>query len=594
MKNIFIEFLICFILLISCTDEVLDKKPKDIITDDVVWTDAMLVDAYLTQIYSEMYFFANESRGTGWEGDSWFDNFVVNQVSDECMPQWRDYEPALSQWRYKHGNLKIDGGLMEYWGYNTIRDMNVFIERVPNSPLTPEVAKLKTAEARFLRAFAYFAMVKRYGGVPLITKAQSLNDPLEELYPPRDKEEVIYDYVISEIDQIVNDLPETYTPVDLGRPTRYAALALKSRAALYAGSIAEFGTVQLNGIVGIPAAKATSYYQSSYDASKTIMASGKYALYNNEADKAMNFRKIFLVKDNSEVIFAKRHDNVSFWDGGNGWNIDFFQCPRPQGWSRGLYDGAYLELAEAFEHIDGTPGMIDRSTIETKLWTTEELWANKDPRFFGTFYTQNTLWKGNKLDFHKGIRLPDGTIQTDGSYNGILANGDQDFDGTCIGILKFLNEGHDNMNGNWPNSDQDWIIFRYAEILLNYAEAAFKLGKTADALDAINQIRTRAGIVNLSSINQEKIRHERRVELAFEGHRYWDLRRWRTAETDLSKFWSGIRYILDSQTGKYQIKIVEKIDGTTNIPQFRLENYYFPITIARTGNNKNLVENPGY
>jgi len=571
--------------------------PLDIISDATLWGDKVLIDAYLTQIYSEMYFFANESTGSGWAGDAWIDVNIVNEVSDECMPQWRDYEDALSRWRFKHGTLGINGGLLEYWGYGSIRKINEFIQRMPTSPIEPEVAKEKIAEARFLRAFAYFAMVKRYGGVPLITKVQEMTAPKEELYPVRDKEQTVYDFIISETDAIANDLPETATGEMLGRPTKYAALALKSRAALYAGSIAQFGEVQLGGVVGIPATEANKYYQAAYDASKAITVSGKYALYNLDADKAMNFRNIFLVKNNSEVIFAKRHDNINNFAGGNGWNVDFFQCPRPQGWGRGLCDGAYLELAEAFEHIDGTSGKLDKATIEQGLWTTEELWANKDPRFFGTFYTQNTLWKGVKLDFHKGILLADGTIKTDGSVGGILANGEQDYDGTCIGILKYLDESHDNMrgaNGAWPDSPQDWQIFRYAEILLNYAEAAFEMGKTADALDAINQIRNRAGIAALTSITRDKIRNERRVELAFEGHRYWDLRRWRTAQTDLSIFWSGIRYILDAQTGKYKLLVVEKIDGASNIPQFRKENYYLPITLARTGNNPNLVENPGY
>ncbi|MGV8092583.1 MAG: RagB/SusD family nutrient uptake outer membrane protein [Mangrovibacterium sp.] len=595
--SFFTILLFSLLSLWSCTEEVLDKKPLDMISDETVWNDKTLINAYLTQCYSEMYFFANESVGNLWSGDCWFPVFTVSEVSDEAIPQWRDAEEALSKWRYKHGNLTINGGLMEYWGYGTIRKLNEFIERVPNSPVEPEIAKVRTAEARFLRAFAYFAMVKRYGGVPLITKVQGLTDPEEELYPARDKEEVVYDFIISEINEIANDLPEVITANDLGRPSKYAALALKSRAALYAGSIAQFGQVQLDGIVGIPAAKADAYYQAAYDASNAIMISGKHALYNADADKTANFKNIFLVETHNEVIFAKRHDDVNAFAGGNGWNIDFFQCPRPQGWGRGLADGAYLELAEAFEYIDGTPGTLDRTAIQQGLWTTEQLWGNKDPRFFATFYTQDTPWKGNKLDFHKGIRLPDGTIRTDGSYNGIPANGDQDVDGTCIGFMKYLNEEHDNMYGtnvNWPDSWQDWQIFRYAEILLNYAEASFELGKPNDALMAINQIRNRAGITPLTEITRERIRHERRVELAFEGHRYWDLRRWRIAVTELSKWWSGIRYILDVETGKYQIMIVEKIDGTSNVPQFRQENYYFPITLARTANNPNLVENPGY
>ena len=591
-----IILLLSFSLLNSCNKEILNKAPLDIISDASVWGDKALIDAYLTNCYYEMYFLGNESTGAVWGGDAFYAAFEVNEISDECVVNWRDWQPS-SAFKYKYGNLKINGGLLEFWGYGVIRKINEFIDRVPTSPLSPDLIKAKVAEARFLRAFCYFAMVKRYGGIPLITKAQQTSDPKEELYPVRSKEEAIYDFILSEIDAVTSDLPEVVAAGDLGKPSKYAALALKSQAALYAGSIAQFGTVQLNGIIGIPAAKTNSYYQAAYDASKTIMTSGKYALYNNDANKVLNFRNIFLVKNNSEVIFAKLHDNVNAFSGGNGWSVDFFQCPRPQAWGRGNYDGAYLELAEAFEHKDGSPGTLDRNAIQQGLWTIDELWANKDPRFYATLYTQETAWKGDKLDFHKGIRLADGTIQTEGSVNGILPNGNQDYDGTCIGIMKYLDETHDNMagaNSGWPTSAQDWQIFRYAGILLNYAEAAFELGKSADALDAINQIRNRAGIAALGSVTREKIHNERRVELAFEGQRYWDLRRWRTAVTELSKPWSGIRYIYDVQTGKYQIKVVPNFDGTSNIPQFRTENYYFPITLARTGNNPNLVENPGY
>jgi len=588
--------LFLFSVLASCNKQVLDKQPLDIISDDNVWGDKSLVNAYLTHIYYEMSFLANESTGNGWNGDGFYQVFENNEIADECFPQWRDWNPSTA-FRYKYGNLTVSGGLLEYWGYNTIRSINQFIERVPGSPFSASEIKAKIAEARFLRAFCYFAMVKRYGGVPIITKVQSLSDPQSELYPPRDKEAAVYDFILSETDAAANDLPEVVTGDDLGRPSKYAALALKSRAALYAGSIAGFGTVALDGVVGIPSDKANTYYQACYDAANAIILSGKYKLYNIDADKSMNFRNIFLVKNNSEAIFVKRHDNVNNFTGGNGWSIDFFNCPRPQAWTRGLYDQAYLELAESFEHVDGTPGTLDRTAIQQGLWTTEDLWANKDPRFFGTFYTQNTMWKGNKLDFHRGIRLADGTIQTDGSVNGILANGDQDYEGTGIGIIKYLDESHDNMagaNSGWPTSSQDWQIFRYAETLLNYAEAAFELGKTTDALGAINQIRDRAGIAPLGAVTRDNIRHERRVELAFEGHRYWDLRRWRTAVADLSKPLSGIRYILDIQTGKYQLKVVDNVDGTSNVPQFRQENYYFPITIQRTSNNPKLVENPGY
>ena len=175
-------------------------------------------------------------------------------------------------------------------------------------------------------------------------------------------------------------------------------------------------------------------------------------------------------------------------------------------------------------------------------------------------------------------------------------------EGTNFGVMKYLKESHDNMAGTesaWATSDQDWLIFRYAETLLNYAEAAFELGKTNEALEAINQIRDRAGIAPLKSIDRDKIRHERKVELAFEGHRYWDVRRWRIATTELSHSFSGLQYILDYESYtkgemKYKLKILNNIDGSSSVPLFKEENYYLPITLGRTASNPNMVENPGY
>ncbi|MDP2338105.1 MAG: RagB/SusD family nutrient uptake outer membrane protein, partial [Bacteroidota bacterium] len=296
-----------------------------------------------------------------------------------------------------------------------------------------------------------------------------------------------------------------------------------------------------------------------------------------------------------EAIFLRRHDFTDLLSGGNGWGYDFMQTPLPNAWGAGgNADAPYLEMAEEFEYVDGTSGKLDRTTIQQGLWTTDKLWANKDPRFFATIYTQDTPWKGTLLDFHKGIIKPDGTIQTTDSYQGILANGYQNVNFTCFGVLKYLDESHDVMSGQFSNSGTDWIVFRYGEVLLNFAEAAFELGKSGDALNAVNQIRTRAGIATLGAIDRDKIRHERKVELAFEGHRYWDARRWRTAVTDLSRSYSGLQYILDYNTRKYKLKVINNIDGSVQVPAFFPQHYYLPITLTRTGNNKNLVENPGY
>ena len=595
MKKILIGLAVIFTLGTSCK-KILEKKPLNIISDDAVWSDPTLISSYLIQCYSEMSIFTNdEVDANGFiGGDMWFDMYTINELSDECKPDWVD-----AGYGYKLGNLKVQGGLNEWWPYKTIRELNTFIQRVPSSPLDDATKKERLAEARFLRAYCYFGMVERYGGVPLITTPQNTSDPNSTLYPVRNTEEEVYKFIISEMDAVHNDLPATQASGDVGRPTKYAAMALECRAALYAGSIAQFGTVQLNGVVGITAANADVYYQKAYDVADTVMKSGAFSLYNNyPSDKTNNYRQLFLDKTNNpEVIFSKRHNNIDPRNGGAGWAYDFFQSPAPQAWGGGNQDAPYMEMVEEYENTDGSPGSYDPAVVQQGLHTTDELFGKKDPRFAATIFTQNTSWRGAPLQVYNGILDANGTVIKGGSYNGVLATGANYFvavgSNTGFGVLKYLDETS-QAEYTWGTSSQDYIIFRYGEILLNYAEAAFELGKPADAMTAVNLIRSRAGMPQLSSITRDQIRHERKIELAFEGHRYWDLRRWRVATNVLSKPFSGFQYILDSQTGKYKIVVLNQVDGSVAQPEFYTQNYYFPITLTRTANNPKLVENPGY
>jgi hypothetical protein len=474
--------------------------------------------------------------------------------------------------------------------------------------MSKDLAELRVAEARFLRAYIYFSMVKRYGGVPLITKVQQLDDSEDILYPSRNSEKEIFDFVISETDAIAETLAQT---TEYGRANKWASLALQCRTALYAASIAKFGEVQLNGLLGIPNGEANNYYQKAYDAANTIITTGPFELYDKNADKVQNFKDIFLVKRNSETIMAKQHGGPGFLQGGTTtWSWDMMECPRPQTWGGGNEHAPYLEMIEEFEYIDGTPGTINRNTLQEGEWTMEELWKNRDPRFYASIWTNGTPWRKavagvfgkDTVNLYHGLIKPDGLILTgnDDIYNGIPAVGDQNRQfntlgvvGTGFGIMKYLDPTANNMI--WlAESRTDYSIFRYAEVLLNFAEAAFELGKTGEATDKLNQIRQRAGMPDITSIDREKIRHERKVELAFENHRYWDLRRWRVAETKLTRSFSGLRYLYDSQSGKFKVEVINDVDGVTNPPTFPANNYYFPITQDRIGANKNLVENPGY
>ena len=596
MKKVYC-ILIATVCLVSCND-VLDKYPLDMITDGVVWDNKQLVDAYIVgEGYGRMYILTNEtpySTSQNWEAShDWNGPFIINELADECIRNW-----VYGQSNFKYGLLYVNGGLLEWWenAYAINRAMNIALENLLSSSLEDVFKKSRMAEIRFLRAYNYFAMVKRYGGVPLITKVQQTSDPEEELYPSRAKEQDIYDFIIAEMDDIADDL-FSRSPETAGRPTKWAAMALKCRAALYAASIAKFGTVQLGGIVGIEAGRASDYYQKACDAAQVIINDGVHSLYRADADKVVNFKNIFLVKNNPEAIWVLKHNYNDMAAGGNGWIWDFFQCPKPMAWGGGGNQNApYLEMAESFEYIDGRPGTLDRQAIQEGLWTTEQLWTGKDPRFFASIWTHNTPWQGGLVDFHNGLLLPDGTMITSSSYEGVPAQGNQSVDysfGSGFGVMKYLEESHSNM-GERGTSGTDWQLFRFGEVLLNYAEAAFELGKTNEALDAVNQIRSRAGISLLTAIDREKIYHERKVELAFEGHRYWDLRRWRKAVDVLTvpEGGRGLRFILDYETRKYRIMVINM--EPTSTPLFYERNYYFPITLTRTGINPKLVENPGY
>ena len=212
MKKIHLLLLSIVLFITSCSD-VLDKEPLDIISDAAVWSDPSLIDSYLDQCYAEMVFAWETRQGTEGRGGpgyyAWFDQTEMLTIADEARPGW--VGGPKSHW------ISAAGGIEEYWAYPTIRKLNVLIAQLEPMELEPAYKAERLAEGRYLRAHAYFNIVKRYGGVPLITKEQQLDDPEEELYPARNKEAEIYDFIISELDAINEDLVGS----DSGRATKW-------------------------------------------------------------------------------------------------------------------------------------------------------------------------------------------------------------------------------------------------------------------------------------------------------------------------------------------------------------------------------------
>ena len=603
MRNIiFGIFSVVFLsgLFSSCEKVLLDKEPIDIISDAVLWEDERLVEAYMENAISRMSFLFMEGvrRGQSNWTRSWnvWEIHTIAQISDECRTSrsWRPEVKTLGTGKVNEGG----NNFQQWWGYDQIRIFNDIIGHMETSPLDEEAKTRLTTKSRWFRAMCYFAMVKRYGGIPLITTAQSVDDPESELFQPRAKEVDIYDFILDEMDAIIPDMPlEEKT----GLPSVWAAYAVKSRAALFAASSAAFAPVQLDGVVGIPDSEATRFWQESYDASKHIIDNGPFALYNKTPDdKVKNYKDMMIDEDNNpESIFALSFEGKREVGYNHAWDNFTF----PQGFSawQGGCLCAYLDMIEAYDNIDGSPGTFDRATYENGLWTAEEMFANKEPRFHADIVTQGSAWQGQTLDFYTHLILPDGSEISglNNSHEGVPATGGAHrANGGVTGFnaIKFCDES--NIMPSTGDSEQDFKVFRLGEILLNHAEAAIELGLTDEGLTYINQIRERAGVALIGTADRDAVRHERRIELAWEMHRWFDLRRWRTAEAEISGPNTALNYKLDynsvaAGTPKYKITVLDNVDGG-NQKYFPEKLYYLPITPNRISNNPLLVENPGY
>jgi len=598
--------------LLSCADY-LDKKDFDIITPDQVWKEPKLINAILVNLYNNVQ---TESFDY-WYNEQWrLQN--PTSMSDEAQGSFQK-DPLFDNGNatYTYQDALFEQTFSNVYKY--IRNCNDFLAQVGQATSLDESTKNQLiGEARYIRAMHYFTLVKRYGGVPLIKESQIYDaNNLESLEVERSKEADIYQFIVDEAKAASQVLPEKRKDTEKYQANKYAALSLCSRAALYAATIAKYGKVQMDGIVGIDPALANKFFQESYDASKTIISSGLYALYNKKPEnKEQNFCDMFLKGngDNGEYIFQIQYNVAA----GKGHSWDKRNAPfsyRGGGWGCGM--AITLEMVESFENIDGTDGTLKISNDDgtpIRLENPLDLFANKDPRLLASVYVPGSPCQSTKIEWRRGVIDLDGTrYQADNQPNQATSvtcldgktyarsgkdGGADAGDASKTGFYqkKFFDETLTDMN--MGKSETPRPVFRLGEIYLNFAEAAFELAKPADALDAVNKIRERAGIKELTTITLEKIRHERKVELAFEGHRFWDMKRWRIAHLDvkdggLNGFRGSALYPwYNVADGKYTFEKSSKTPKQTRI--FLEKNYYTKINANDMNSNPKLVQNPGF
>ena len=591
----------------------LDIAPKNIFTSDVIFDSQAGIQSFLATLYQDLpiedfKYLPSSADGSGsgggygflHGGNDWTEFYNEAGAIGEEVGPWSGFD--------------IGGGF-GFWPYGDIRNVNIMITELPKhtASLTQDGVNQLLGEAHFLRAYYYFGMAKRYGGVPIITTVQDPGAPLATLQVHRDKEQDVWDFIGKELDLGYQMMPATS---DAGRANKYVAAALKSRAMLYAACVAKYGSVNFvdgearsQGYVGIPASAAAGYFQQAYDAAKLL--DGVYSLYNANADKQQNYVDLFLKPNSPENIFIKQYSKAN--NTAHSWDATM----SPRYMTADALSRSYptLDLVSLWGDLpvtnsDGTPKRFDNRA---------QLMQGLEPRLLATIYFPGATLRGLTFDMQRGIYPSfSGTAAAEvakqpNSRSYVLAGdvkslyqglqiigftgpwtGGDELTRTGFYVRKYVDYNKPQATVDLNRSEQPWIDFRYAEILLNRAEAAVELGNAGDALTCINQIRDRAGASLYGSIDLDKVRKERRMELAFENQYYWDLKRWRTADVVLDRaHFKGLMpyYVLNES--KY-IFLAEP-DLYNMEYTFQKQFYYEGIPAGEIGKNPNLLpNNPNY
>ena len=637
LLNYILSFsLICGIS--ACTE--LDLPPINVIQDKDVFDTENGIKTYLARVYDQMPIedFAYSPKS------GYNNNYIIGPLSASA---------GESLCREQRGARADDG----YWenGYKELRNVNYFLETIPQykSNFTQEQVNTWTGEMYLIRAITYYAMVRRYGGVPLVNEVLKYPDqPIEELHIPRASEEATYDQILDDLQKAYELLPEKNQK---GRANRYAAAAFKARVALFAGSIAKYNEVSWfsddaahTRLCGITREKAKEYFDISYKATKLL--EGHFSLYKNswkEGDQKaqyQNYVDLFIDENSSENIFVRQYrypERVHSYD---CYNIPYQMAV--VGWTSEVNPTLnFVEMFDGFQKNEkGQIDILNEDGTYREYNKITDLFANAEPRLKATVILPGETFKGEVIEIWRGVYVGDvsngiqpfklqhdvqkyeeilgnnlvSTIRpqeqkTVELNNGTLMNGSgrsgyfaDDRGGALSGfsVRKLLNPNMPAANVRENYSDQDWIEMRYAEVLLTRAEAAYELVEEgvggaeylADAYNCINQIRERAGanlLSNQSELTKEVIRVERRKELGLENKVWWDLKRWRVAHKEMNNtLYRTLMPFYLKQNDKWIFDT--RLDQNQFRYTYNSQWYYIQVPTGVISRSPIIKQNPGY
>ncbi|PWG81833.1 RagB/SusD family nutrient uptake outer membrane protein [Pararcticibacter amylolyticus] len=614
----------CLVIVsLSSCEKFLDVVPSELVTDDQVWGNINNANGVLANLYSQIQGVLDVNGYTD----------EITAATDETFHHWgAGYYPLY----YNNGAWHAANNPYDNWdaSYQKIRKANLFLENIDKVPVAGEQASFYAtviprykAEARFLRSLFYFELLRRYGGVPIITQSYEAAEA-DQLRIPRASVDEVVNFIVSECEEISETLPVSYEDANLGRVTKGAALALAARTLTYAASPLFNGNT-LYASVKNPdggAIFSQSYdkekWKRAADAAKKVIDLNIYHLNTINGDPVNSYARVFNTRNWTEVIFARVIANTKNIEmellpyGGEfgGWGkysileelVDSYEMNN--GYPINHPNSGYQEDGFWSGDMDGIDGVSGR---RIHLENISNRYKNRDPRFYASisfqgskWATHNTnnmpiwlAWWGANGGTSQGWPKPTGTFPISG-YN----------------VRKWLDPNVD-MNNYWgsPDAQRNDPVIRMAEVYLNYAEALNEYydGPTPEAFAAVNEVRKRAGMPQLPVIAEDntkegfrkRIQNENRIEFAFESHRFWDVRRWLIG----TQVDNGPVHGLNARPTTEELKstgldVNSKEAGLalfykTVVIQTRVfqpKHYLFPIPQSEMEVNRQLVQNYGW
>lgn len=610
--------------VVSSCEKYLNVVPSETISTANVVGNIVNAEKIWAQLYN------NTLQDFGLTETGGYNGVLLDACTDESKNHWEN--PA--ELAYNSGSWSPVSNPLDNWNgaYQTVRLANILLENIDHSYIPPDKLsyyqpRIPTykADARFMRAFQYFELFRRYGAVPIVRQSYSINEA-GSVNGTRTPVDSVVAFISSECDSAAALLPLSYSnqPSEIGRVTKGAAMALKAITLLYAasplfnGNNLYAGIKNRNGALLFPQSYDNNKWKLAADAAKAVLDLNVYTLFNpNPTNPIDNYAQLFYSREYNETILpfllgSTRGVEQNFLPNGR----DAQSCG-----GHGKLS-VFQTMVDAYEMNNGLPitdpasGYDSTSFWNGPIWDGKayryctkisSMYKNRDPRFYASIFFQYEYW--DSANHPRPLKFA-----YFGSANG-ASDGWPKSGTNCETGYNWRKWNNPNVNVKTNNgtSNRNYPIIRLPEMLLAYAEAMneYQSAPSQDVYDAVNKIRARVSMpalpISASDNTKEgmraRIRNEWRVEFAFENHRFWDVRRWMIATT----VDNGNMYGLNARPSQTQLQATglnpnseaagvavfyQQVVDQTRV--FTNKHYLFPIPQIEINKNSNLIQNLGW